>query len=270
MNQKVITSIDHRGIATVTLNRPEKHNALDDEMINELTAALKQIGATNTQQTDAKQPVGVMILAAEGNTFSAGADLQWMKRMGTFSYEENIRDADALTEMLDTLNQLPIPTIAQIQGPAFGGALGLISCCDIAIATTKSSFCFSEVKIGLIPATISPHVIKAIGERNARRYFLSAEMISASQAMNIGLIHEVVKNNQLDSTIQETVNGLLKNSPAAMNAAKQLVRDIAQHPIGDANISQETSKRLADIRLSEEGQEGLSAFLEKRKPRWQK
>ena len=259
MKSMVTTKIDIRGVTTITLNRPEKHNAFDDQMVNQLTYAF--------EQTTANPNSRVLILAAAGKIFSAGADLHWMKCMGKYSYIENLKDAKNLAKMLKTLHEMPLPTIARIQGPAFGGALGLISCCDIAIATTKASFAFSEVKIGLIPATISPYIIEAIGSRAARRYFMTGEKFEAQQAVELGLINEAVEETQLDNTIAQLINTLLENSPTAMHSAKQLVQDIRNRSINDELIK-ETCERIADIRRSKEGQEGLSAFLEKRKPHW--
>lgn len=259
MNNRVRLTTDFRGVATVTLSRPHTHNAFDDCMVDELTSAF--------ETTTANPSARVMILAAEGKTFSAGADLTWMKRMGEYSYKENLKDAKNLATMLKTLYEMPLPTIARIQGPAFGGALGLISCCDIAIAATKASFAFSEVKIGLIPATISPYIIDAMGSRAARRYFMTGEKLEAQQAVDLGLINEAVEETQLDNTIAQLINTLLENSPTAMHSAKQLVQDIRNRSINDELIK-ETCERIANIRRSKEGQEGLSAFLEKRKPHW--
>ena len=260
MTETVTTHIEKSGVATITLNRPEKCNAFDDQMITELTNALQTSG--NNPQTR------IVILTAAGKTFSAGADLDWMKRMSRYSYDENLADAKLLSTLLNVLYELPVPTIAKVQGPAFGGALGLISCCDIAVATTSATFCFSEAKIGLIPATISPYVIQAIGTRQAQRYFLSAEVINSFQALTLGLIHEVVDEKELASTIKGITQGLLSNSPAAMRAIKNLIQNIGHRPIDDGTRL-ETCKRLAEIRVSDESQEGLSAFLEKRHPDWQ-
>lgn len=259
MNSSITIARDNDGVVTITLNRPKKHNAFDQEMISSLTTAFKKI--------DNDATVRVLILAASGPTFSAGADLSWMKKMGNCHYEDNLRDAEALAEMLHRLNSLPIPTIARIQGPALGGAVGLICACDIAIATKDTSFSFSEAKIGLIPAVISPYVIEAIGSRYARYHFVTADTLSAQQARQIGLIHEVVVSNELDSTISTITQRLLKNSPDAMAAAKALIRDISHQPI-NATIRQKTCQHLAKARLSEQGREGISAFLEKRQPNW--
>ncbi len=260
MSQAILVS-KNNGIATVTLNRPEKHNAFDDQLITQMSAAFNEI--------DADDSVRVMILASTGKSFSAGADLEWMQRMVTYSYEENLSDARALADMLKTLNNLSKPSIARVQGAAFGGAVGLVSCCDFALASTNASFSLSEVKIGLIPATISPYVIDAIGPRAARRLFISAERFNAEQAHDLNLVSSVHEPDQLDEAMTDLCNTLLANSPAAMSAAKQLVHDISNKTIDDTLI-EDTSARIARIRTSPEGQEGLSAFLEKRRADWNK
>ncbi|MBT4832016.1 MAG: enoyl-CoA hydratase/isomerase family protein, partial [Porticoccaceae bacterium] len=245
----------------VRLNNPDKHNAFDDQMIGQLTEAFVAI-ADNSN-------VRVMVLGSEGKSFSAGADLEWMKRMASYSYEENLRDASALALMLKTLNEIPQPTIARVQGAAFGGAVGLVSCCDMAVAASAASFSLSEVKIGLVPATISPYVIAAIGQRAVRRYFVTAERFDAHRAMEIGLVNEVVDAEQLDQEIDRLIDALLANGPEAILAAKRLVFDIAGKPI-DQQLIDSTCETIAAIRVSEQGQEGLQAFLEKRKPHWLK
>ena len=256
---KVITDIDDHGVAQVRLNNPDKHNAFDDEIIGELTEAFVAI-ADNSN-------VRVMVLGSEGKSFSAGADLEWMKRMASYSYDENLRDASALALMLKTLNEIPQPTIARVQGAAFGGAVGLISCCDMAVAASAASFSLSEVKIGLVPATISPYVIAAIGQRAARRYFVTAERFDAHRALQLGLVNEVVDAEQLDQEIDRLINTLLANGPEAVTGAKQLVFDVAGKPI-DQQLIDATCETIAAIRVSEQGQEGLQAFLERRKPQW--
>ena len=256
---KVITDIDDHGVAQVRLNNPDKHNAFDDEIIGELTEAFVAI-ADNSN-------VRVMVLGSEGKSFSAGADLEWMKRMASYSYEENLRDASALALMLKTLNEIPQPTIARVQGAAFGGAVGLVSCCDMAVAASAASFSLSEVKIGLVPATISPYVIAAIGQRAARRYFVTAERFDAHRALQLGLVNEVVDAEQLDQEIDRLINTLLANGPEAVTGAKQLVFDVAGKPI-DQQLIDATCETIAAIRVSEQGQEGLQAFLERRKPQW--
>ncbi|MFC3095841.1 enoyl-CoA hydratase/isomerase family protein [Alteromonas sediminis] len=251
--------VDGNGVAYLTLNRPEKHNAFDDVLISKMTVYLQQAAGDDN--------VRVLVLQAEGKHFCAGADLTWMQRMVKYSEQENKDDAHRLAELLDTLYRLPKPTIARVQGAAFGGAVGLIACCDIAVASKLSKFCLSEVKLGLIPATISPYVMKAMGERIARRYFMTAEVFSSRRARRLGLISETVTEDSLDTTIEEIVSALLKNGPHAVSAAKALSHDIAGKTI-DADMLIETSERIAHIRVSEEGQEGLSAFLEKRAPTW--
>ena len=256
---KVITDIDDHGVAQVRLNNPDKHNAFDDEIIGELTEAFVAIVDNSN--------VRVMVLGSEGKSFSAGADLEWMKRMASYSYDENLRDASALALMLKTLNEIPQPTIARVQGAAFGGAVGLVSCCDMAVAASAASFSLSEVKIGLVPATISPYVIAAIGQRAARRYFVTAERFDAHRALQLGLVNEVVDAEQLDQEIDRLINTLLANGPEAVTGAKQLVFDVADKPI-DQQLIDATCETIAAIRVSEQGQEGLQAFLERRKPQW--
>ena len=256
---KVITDIDDLGVTRVRLNNPDKHNAFDDEIIGELTEAFVAIVDNSN--------VRVMVLGSEGKSFSAGADLEWMKRMASYSYDENLRDASALALMLKTLNEIPQPTIARVQGAAFGGAVGLISCCDMAVAASAASFSLSEVKIGLVPATISPYVIAAIGQRAARRYFVTAERFDAHRALQLGLVNEVVDAEQLDQEIDRLINTLLANGPEAVTGAKQLVFDVAGKPI-DQQLIDATCETIAAIRVSEQGQEGLQAFLERRKPQW--
>jgi len=255
----VTTTIDDRGVATVTLNNPDKHNAFDDVMISELT----QIFKTLNNNAD----VRVMILAATGKSFSAGADLNWMKRMVNYSREENLADAMALADMLKTLNFMTMPTIARVQGATFGGAVGLVSCCDLAVANQTSVFSLSEAKIGLIPATIVPYVVAAIGQRACRRYFTTAERFDADKALNLGLVSQLANDEQaLDTAVAQSVQQLLTSGPQAVVAAKQLLFDLGSN-ITDKVIAQ-TCQRIADIRVSPEGQQGLSAFLEKRSPTW--
>jgi methylglutaconyl-CoA hydratase len=259
MTDSVLFSVDERGVATVCLNKPDMHNAFDDSLIEELTRLFNQIAQDDS--------IRAMILAGKGKSFCAGADLNWMRRMASYNYEENVEDAKGLATMLRTLNELPKPTIARVQGAAYGGAIGLIACCDIAIASKLTKFCLSEVKLGLIPATISPYVIEALGARECRRYFTTAEVFSARRARRLGLISEAVNEEEVDETIELIIKNLLRNSPAAVTAAKQLVADVKAHPAND-DLLHMTSVRIAEIRGSIEGQEGLKAFLEKRKPNW--
>lgn len=258
-SDKVLLDINDHGVATVTLNNPDKHNAFDDTVISELTSIFNKLAKN--------QNVRVMVLASNGKSFSAGADLAWMKRMASYSFKENLVDANALAVMLKTLNFMPIPTIAKVQGAAFGGAVGLVSCCDIAIASDKASFCLSEVKLGLIPATISPYVINAIGAKACRRYFQTAERFFANKAEQLGLIDEVCRVDELDLAVKRMIDTLLSNSPAAVKQAKQLVFDVAHQNIDDA-LLKVTGERIAAIRVSTEGQEGLSSFFEKRPANW--
>ena len=258
---KVITQIDSRGVAQVTLNNPDKHNAFDDQMIIELTNAFNALAANAN--------VRIMLLKSEGKSFSAGADLEWMKRMASYSYQQNLNDARALAAMLKALHQMPIPTIARVQGAAFGGAIGLISCCDIALASSNASFALSEVKIGLVPSTISPYVIAAIGERHAKRYFMTAERFDANTALQISLVHEAVEEQFLDDKVEQLITAILSNGPEAVVAAKQLVFAVSGKAI-DSSLIEHTCEVIAGIRVSAQGQEGLSAFLDKRKPHWLK
>ncbi len=258
-DQTVLLDIDTRGVARVTLNRPDKHNAFDDAVIAELRRAFDSLAL--------EDEVRVVVLASEGKNFSAGADLAWMKRMAEYDYAHNHEDAQLLAGMLRALHDLPQPTVARVQGAAFGGAVGLVSCCDMAVAETTASFCLSEVKIGLIPATISPYVIRAMGERAARRYFTTAERFTALQAQSLGLVSEVAEPDHLDAALDDLVDALLRNGPQAVRASKALVVDIAGREITPALI-EDTCGRIAKIRVSQEGQEGLGAFLHKRKPNW--
>ena len=251
--------LDERGVATITLNRPDIHNAFDDTVIAALTNAF-----THAANDPA---VRVVVLAANGKSFCAGGDLNWMRRMAGYNYDENLRDSNALADMLRTLNFLPKPTIARVQGAAYGGGVGLVACCDIAVASSNSAFCLSEVKVGLIPATIGPYVVQAIGQRAARRYFTTAELISANTAHVLGLVSELVEPKELEAHVANIVTNLLRNGPNAIAEAKRLVLDIAGREI-DAAMIADTSERIAQTRGSDEGREGLSAFLEKRKPNW--
>lgn len=260
MTNSVLVNIDNRGVATVTLNRPEIHNAFDDGLIAELTAVFSRLAEDDS--------VRAVILTGSGRSFSAGADLNWMKRMAGYSHEENLADANALAELMRVMNSLPKPLIGLVQGAAYGGGVGLVACCDIAIGTGRAAFCLSEVKLGLIPAVISPYVIAAIGERAARRYFLTAEVISAAEALRIGLLHEVVSDDvALVARGEYLVETLLKNGPRSVTAAKDLIAAVAGRVV-DAELIADTAGRIANQRSSEEGREGVTAFLEKRKPGW--
>jgi len=248
-----------RGITSVILDRPERHNAFDDVMITELIELLGKL-----EQDD---DVRVLVLRAAGKSFSAGADLNWMRRMADYDLAQNQDDAMQLAELMRRLNCFPKPTIALVQGAAYGGGVGLIACCDIAIASQKATFCLSEVKLGLIPAVISPYVVEAIGARASRRFMLTAERFSAEEACRLGLVHEVVEEQALDAKLDSIVEFLLAAGPAAQIAAKDLIRAVSNRPIDDELI-QDCARRIAEIRATGEGREGLSAFLEKRKPNW--
>ena len=249
------------GVATLRMNRPDVHNAFDDALIAALTAELRRL----EQLPEAR----VIVLAANGKSFSAGADLNWMRRMAKYSQEENLRDAKALAGLMRCLDGMKKPTVARVQGAAFGGGVGLVACCDIAIASTEAAFSLSEVRLGLIPSVISPYVIAAIGEREARRYFLTAERFDAVEARRIGLVHDVVDSGALDESVAKIAAQLLKGGPQALSAAKKLIADVSRRPMDDA-LSAETARRIAAIRVESEGQEGLAAFFEKRPPAWTK
>lgn len=247
------------GIAHLWMNRAEMHNAFDDVLIDELTRACAAL--------EADAAVRVVVLGGRGKSFSAGADLNWMKRAAAYSIEENLRDARALARMLRTLSDLGKPTIARVHGAALGGGMGLAAACDICVASSNASFATSEVKFGIIPSAISPYVIRAIGERQARRYFLSAERIGAARALELGLAHEVVEADQLDAKVAEIAAALLLGGPLAQLAAKQLIGAVVNRPLSDGLV-EDTARRIATLRAGQEAKEGLTAFLEKRPPSW--
>lgn len=248
-----------RGVGYITLTRPEIHNAFDDKLIGELTEAF------TAMENNAE--VEVVVLRAEGKSFSAGADLNWMRRMADYSWEENYQDSQALATLMNTIYNMSKTTVCQVQGAAFGGGVGLVACCDIVIASERASFCLSEVKLGLIPAVISPYVVKAMGERQAQRYFTTAERFKADKAAEYGLVHEVIAEESLIEKTNEMITTLLSNGPQAVKAAKSLIRAVANQTI-DQSLMDETARRIADIRASEQGKEGLNAFLEKRTADW--
>ncbi len=259
MTQQAIVTSRADGVATIALNRPEVHNAFDDRLIAELTAELRHL--------DDASDVRVVVLAANGKSFSAGADLNWMKRMAGYTEAENLRDAVALADLMRTLAGISKPTLARVQGAALGGGIGLVACCDIAVASSEASFSLSEVRLGLIPAVISPYVTRAIGRRAAQRYFLTAERFPAQEAHRIGLVHEVVRIEDLDRSVARIAAALLKCGPKAIASAKRLIVDVSDRPI-DKVLIEETARRIATVRVGPEGQEGLAAFLDKRKPAW--
>ncbi|HRL35464.1 MAG: enoyl-CoA hydratase/isomerase family protein [Ottowia sp.] len=246
-------------VATVILSRPDVRNAFNDEVIAELSQAFIQLG-------DDPQ-VRAIVLMAEGPAFCAGADLNWMRRMADYSREENEQDAEKLAFMLRTIYECPKPTIARVQGDVYAGGMGLVACCDMAVSVDTANYCLSEVKLGLIPATIGPYVIRAMGPRASHRYFLTAERFSAAEARRIGFVHEVVPADQLDATVSTWVQALLAASPNAIKECKKLVQYVADRDITRLLIDH-TVKAIADIRASDEGKEGVQSFLNKRKPAW--
>jgi methylglutaconyl-CoA hydratase len=247
-------------IAEVWLNRPDVRNAFNDEVIAELTQTFADLSA----DTD----VRVVQLGARGKAFCAGADLNWMRAMADYSWEQNRADAQRLADMLWTLDQCPVPVVGRVQGDCYAGGMGLASICDVLVASSNVTFCLSEARLGLLPATISPYVIRAMGAQAARRYFTTAERLSAAQAHAMGLVHELCEPEALDAKVAEIVATLVANGPAAVKACKQLVRDVAGQDITEA-LRVETARRIADIRASDEGKEGLQSFLGKRSPNWQ-
>ncbi len=258
-NSSLTLDKDSQGVISLSINRPEIHNAFDDVLIAELIEALDRI----ENDPDAR----VLILRSEGKSFSAGADLRWMRRMADYTEAENKADAMALATLMKKLNTLKIPTIARVQGAAFGGGVGLVACCDMAVGSNKALFCLSEVRLGLIPAVISPYVVAAMGERACRRYFLTAERFTAQDALDVKLLHEVVEEEQLDDTIEALTKNLLKGGGWALTAAKDLIFAVSSKPTTDILI-EDTAERITKARASKEGKEGLSAFLEKRSPNW--
>lgn len=248
-----------RGVETVTLNRPEVRNAFNDEVIAELTAVFLELAK--------RDEVRCVVLAANGPAFCAGADLNWMKRMAGYTREQNLEDAAALARMLEVVYRCPKPTIARVQGDVYAGGTGLVAACDMAVSVDTAGYCLSEVKLGLIPATISPYVIRAMGARAAHRYFLTAERFGAAEALRIGLVHEVVKADALDAKVAEIGQALVQAGPEAVKACKKLLHDVAGHDI-TAGLVRRTVEGIADIRVSDEGREGIQSFLGKRKPNW--
>ena len=246
-------------VARITLNRPDVRNAFNDEVIAELAQAFTQVGQD--------PQVRAVVLAADGPAFCAGADLNWMRRMADYTRAENLADAGALAEMLRTIHNCLKPTIARVQGDVFAGGVGLVAACDMAVSVDTATYCLSEVKLGLIPATISPYVIRAMGVRAAQRYFLTAERFSAVEAHRNGMVHEVVSADQLDAKVAELTQALVSASPNAVRSCKMLVNEVAGRDI-DAALIAKTVEGIADIRASAEGKEGVQSFLQKRKPAW--
>lgn len=247
------------GVLTLTMNRPEVHNAFDGQQVQRLTSALENAASDSA--------VRVLVLASEGKSFSAGGDIEYMRRMGDNTYEENIEDGGQLARLMKTLNYLPKPTIARVQGAAMGGGVGLTCCCDFAIGSPRAIFATSEVKLGMVAATISPYVIATVGEKAARRMFTSALPVKAEQAVNLGLLSDLVAEYELDAAVETLAKVLLTNAPGAVRLSKQLAFDVSSCPITDTLI-EGTVRLIADVRDSDEGREGLGAFLEKRSPNW--
>jgi len=246
-------------VAEVWLNRPEVRNAFNDQVVQELQQVFEQLG----QDPELR----VIVLGGHGKAFCAGADLAWMRSMADYSWEQNQADASALAQMLWTLWSCPLPVVGRIHGDCYAGGLGLAAVCDVLVAAESMHFCLSEARLGLLPATIGPYVIRAIGEQAARRYFVTAERFGARQAQTLGLVHEVVDAEALDARVAEIVFALMANGPAAVKACKQLVKDLAGRPL-DAPLRADTAERIANIRASPEGREGVQAFLNKRDPAW--
>lgn len=257
----MLTLKKHEGVATLSLNRPETHNAFDADLIRQLTTELEAL--------DQEDSIRAVIITGTGSTFSAGADLNWMRSMANASEAENLEDSLRLAKLMRTLNFMGKPTIARVNGAAYGGGVGLIACCDIAIGIEATKFSLSEVKLGLVPAVISPYVISAIGLRHARRLFLSAEIFDSALALRIGLLHEAVPHAQLDDTIDKTMHWLLKGGPIAQKEAKTLALRVSGNSFAAAEqLDSENAALIAKLRVSKEGQEGLNAFLEKRAAQW--
>lgn len=259
MSEAGIELLQQGSVATLWLNRPEVHNAFDEHLIASVTRALHRL--------DADAGVRVVVLAGRGKSFCAGGDLAWMRRMAGYSQAENLKDAAALAEMYRALAQLSKPTVARVHGAALGGGTGLVAACDMALATPAASFGTTEVRMGLMPATISPYVIAAIGVRAAQRYFLSGERIDSETALRLGLVNEVCAGETLDVRLGELTGALLAGAPAAQAACKRLIADISGQPV-NAQLIADTSARIADIRAGSEAREGVQAFFEKRKPAW--
>lgn len=246
-------------VARVTLNRPEVRNAFNDAVIQELTTTFEQLGQDASLRA--------IVLGAEGKAFCAGADLNWMKAMAGYSWDQNHADAGQLAKMLWTLYSCPVPVIARVQGDAYAGGVGLVAVCDMVVAVDSASFCLSEAKLGLLPATIAPYVVRALGEQASRRYFVTAERFGAAEAHRLGLVHELATADTLDQTVDALLATLLANGPAAVRACKRLVQDVAHAPITEA-LRDDTARRIADIRASAEGREGVQSFLNKSRPGW--
>ena len=257
------TTLDIRrpssSVAEVWLNRPEVRNAFNDSVIQALTAVFQTLGADASLRA--------IVLAGHGKAFCAGADLSWMRSMAEYNCAQNHADAARLAQLLWTLWSCPVPIVGRIQGDCYAGGVGLAAVCDVLVASDAAHFCLSEAKLGLLPATIGPYVVRALGEQASRRYFITAERFSAAQAQALGFLHEVTAPELLDAKVAEIVAALVANGPAAVRACKQLVKDVAGRPI-DTALREDTARRIADIRASADGREGVQAFLHKREPGW--
>ncbi len=259
MSERIVEIETQGAVARVWMNRPSVHNALNESMIDELAEAFFFLR---------EDPhVRIIVLSGRGKSFSAGADVEYMKQQGSATRNANLENARLLAEMFRTIAASPKPTVARVNGAAIGGGLGLISCCDIAIASSTATFAASEVRLGLIPSTIAPYVLRGMGSRHARRLFQTGERIDAAHAQRIGLVHEVAEPDQLDTVLQSMLDALLAGAPGAQSAAKNLIDAVADRPI-TRELIEDTAVRIADIRSNPEAGEGLSAFLEKRSPDW--
>ena len=246
-------------VARVFLNRPDVRNAFNDQVIAELTATFAALG---------REPgLRCIVLGGHGKAFCAGADLAWMRAMAGYDWEQNRADAQALADMLWTLYRCPVPVIGRIHGDCYAGGVGLAAVCDVLVASEAATFCLSEARLGLLPGTISPYVVRALGEQASRRYFVTAERFSAAQAHALGFVHALCTADELDARVDELVATVVANGPMAVRACKALVQDVAGRPI-DADLRAETARRIADIRATPEGREGVQSFLNKRKPDW--
>jgi methylglutaconyl-CoA hydratase len=253
--------ISRRGaVARVFLNRPDVRNAFNDAVIAELTAAFRTLGADASLRA--------IVIGGHGKAFCAGGDLNWMRAMADYSWEQNRADAQALADMLYTLYTCPIPLVGRVHGDCYAGGLGLASVCDVLVAAEGMHFCLSEAKLGLLPATIGPYVVRALGEQASRRYFISAERFSAAEAHRLGFVHELATAETIDARVDAIVQVLVTNGPEAVKASKRLVQDLAGRPL-TPELRADTARRIADIRASDEGKEGVQSFLNKRTPRWQ-
>ena len=260
LDSTVIVETDERGVATVTMDRSQKHNAFNETLVSDLHEAFSHL---------ARNPlVRVIVLTGAGKSFSAGADLNWMQEMANYSMESNLADANRLAAMLHALDTMPQPTVAKVNGGAYGGAVGLIGACDVAVAVDEATFGITEVRLGLIPSVISPYVLRAIGPRQARRYALTAERFDAAEALRIGLVHRVERRKSFDAAVEEVVERLVAGAPGAQEEVKALFRDIWDLGRTGEAVRADTAQRIATRRASDEAREGMTAFLGKRKPDW--